>query len=107
MLTTLAAVAVGLAPFVVVVALFALSARWQRLRQEEAARQVAVTDAIHRELGAVAAPVVTKRAWGPWRLLIPVSFDRPTLVGRILTVAHRALPAPSQIVLVARGDSGR
>jgi predicted component of type VI protein secretion system len=103
MLTALAAVAVALTPFAAVVALLALSARWQRRRQEEAARQVAVTEAIHRELGAVAAPVVVKRAWGPWRVVIPVPLDRPTLVARILAVARPALPpAPVQIVLVAR-----
>lgn len=109
MLTSLIAVAVGLAPFVAVAVLLALSARWQRRRQEEAARQVAVTEAIHRELGAVAAPVVVRRAWGPWRVLIPVPFDRPALVARILSVAHRALPAsasPFQIVLVARARGG-
>ncbi|MCL6640545.1 MAG: hypothetical protein K6T92_04140 [Candidatus Rokubacteria bacterium] len=104
MLTALVAVAVALAPFVAVVALLALSARWQRRRQEEAAHQVAVTEAIHRELGAVAAPVVIKRAWGPWRVLIPVPLDRPALVARILAAAHQALPpAAVQIVLVARG----
>jgi hypothetical protein len=108
MLTALAAVAVGLAPFAAVLALLALSARWQRRRREGTARQVAITEAIHRELGAVAAPVVVKRPWGPWRVLIPVPFDRPALVARILAVTHRTLPpspAPVQIVLVARGEA--
>ncbi len=37
-----------------------LSRRVQRRREERVARQIALTDAIHRELGAVAAPDVTR-----------------------------------------------
>ncbi len=103
MLTALVAVAVGLTPFFAVAALLGLSSRWERRWQERVARQIAVTDAIHRELGAVAAPVVVKPVWGPWRVLIPVPGDRPALVARILAAAQGALagdPTAFQIVLV-------
>ena len=38
-------------------------------RRETIARQIAVTDAIHGELGAVVAPVVTRRLGGPWEVI--------------------------------------
>jgi len=60
-------------------------------RRETIARQIAVTDAIHGELGAVVAPVVTRRLGGPWEVVIPVPFDRPALVERVLAIAHRTL----------------
>lgn len=91
------------APFLAVVGLLILARIVERRREERTARQVAVTDAIHRELGAVVAPVVDKPVLGPWRVTIPVPFERPALVGSVLAVAHDALPAPPsrvQIVLV-------
>ncbi|MBI2014547.1 MAG: hypothetical protein HYS77_03270, partial [Candidatus Rokubacteria bacterium] len=60
-------------------------------RRETIARQIAVTDAIHGELGAVVAPVVTRRLGGAWEVRIPVPFDRPALVERVLAIAHRTL----------------
>lgn len=97
-----AAVAVTLAPFVAVAALLLLAQALERRRAERMARQVAVTEAIHRELGAVVAPVVDKPVLGPWRLRLPVPFERPALIARVLAAAGPELPAPVQVVLVPR-----
>lgn len=112
MLTALALLMVLLLPFLSIAAVVGLVEWAQRARREIVARQVAVTDAIHRELGAVVAPVVTKRAGGPWRVRIAVPFERPAIVGQVLAIAHRALVGPErparrlQIVLTSRGDAG-
>jgi hypothetical protein len=104
----LAAIVVTVLPFLAIAALLLLSQRMQRRRAERTARQVAVTDAIHRELGAVVAPVLEMPVLSPSRLLIPVPFDRPVLVGRVLAVAQRALEPgarPEQIVLVPQASA--
>lgn len=80
-----------LAPLAAVAGLMMLSGWIQHARDEVMARQVMVTDAIHRELGAVVAPVVKKRMGRPWELVMTVPFERPALVGMILAAAHRAL----------------
>lgn len=106
----LAPIAIALVPFLVVAGLLVLAERVQRRRDRVTARQVSITDAIHQELGAVAAPTVEEPAWGPWRVVIPVRFEDPGFAGRILTVAHRALagsPTRFQIVLVPQTARGR
>lgn len=84
--------------------------RVHEIREVSAHRQIVVTDAIHRELGPVVAPVVRKRPWGPWQLQIAVPFDRPGLVESVLRIARRALESltstPFEIVLVPRAEAG-
>lgn len=88
---------------------------WLRNWREEAIRrQIALTDAIDAELGAIVAPMVRKPLWGPWQIRIAVPFTRPAAVGRILAVAHEVLstadrmhPARYQIVLTPKQDSLR
>lgn len=64
-------------------------AAWRDRRSAEAhARQIAITDAIHRRVGALVAPTVEPRSWGPWRLTIPVPFEQPDLVASVLGIAH-------------------
>ena len=96
-------------PLVGLIALLLAAGRVQRARDERVLGQVAVTDAIHRELGAVVAPVVTYRLGRGWRVEIAVPFERPAVVGRIASVAHAALlrmdvrsAARSAIVLTAQ-----
>ena len=101
-----------LVPLLAMVGMLVLAARVQSARDAIAARQVAVTDAIHREVGPVVAPVVRKRAWGPWQVLIPVDFERPALVQAVLGIACEAVarfdPLTSvRIVLVARDAPAR
>jgi hypothetical protein len=96
MLTLLVtAIAVAL-PVVLVVAELRLAERLQRARRARIACQIAVTDAIHRELGAVVAPSISTRPWGRPRLVIPAPLGRPGIVATVLAIAHQTL---------RRGDS--
>ncbi len=86
----------------------------QNRRQEAIRRQIALTEAIDSQLGAIVAPVVKKPLWGPWQIQIAVPFARPATVGRILAVAHEVLsvadrmnPGRYQIVLTPKPDSTR
>jgi hypothetical protein len=108
MLTLLLTVAVVSVPFLGTVGLLLLATGWQRRRDTRVARQIAVTEAIHRELGAVVAPSMTGGAYGRPRLVIPVALERPNLVAAVLAIAHRVLRgwdaagARTEIVLVPR-----
>jgi hypothetical protein len=69
-------------------------AAWREKRADEArARQIAITDAIHRDVGALVAPTVEPRSWGPWRLNIPVPFERPEVVATVVDIAHASTRA--------------
>ncbi len=60
---------------------------WSRKRRQTAvARQIALTDALDGQLGAIVAPVVTKPLLGPWEIQIAVPFLRSTTVAGILSV---------------------
>ena len=65
--------------------------RMERARDARISRQVAVTDAIHRELGAVVAPFVKRRAGRDWRVEIAVPFESPAIVGRVVAIAQAAM----------------
>jgi hypothetical protein len=109
---TLAAVGVALTPLLVVTALLLLSARLQHARRRRAALQVAVTDALDRELGPVVAPVVGGRRWRTRELRISLPLERAAIAGRVLAIAHRALDEDRAtrrlpIVLVPQAASGR
>ncbi len=91
MLTALAVVVVAISPIVAVVLLLELAAWRERRVKAAVARQIALTDAIAAELGAIVAPVVRKPLWGPWQIEIAVPFGRPATVGTILSIAHRML----------------
>jgi hypothetical protein len=109
MLETVLAFAIAAAPFAALVALLSASARWQRARETAVARQIAVTDALHRELGALVSPVVTKPPLGPWQVSIPVPFRQPELLGRVVAIAHETLARMGaaehvEIVLTARPE---
>ena len=80
---------VALSPFVLVIAALKISTWRQRTRLAEIARQIAVTDAIHAELGAIVSPVVTRKLGRGWRLAIPVPLDRPDTVTQVLDAAYR------------------
>jgi len=86
---------VALFPVALLVAALRLSHWRQRTRLAEIARQIAVTDAIHAALGAVVSPVVRRRLWGGWRLMIPVPLDRPDTVTQVVGAAYGAF-SPSE-----------
>jgi hypothetical protein len=113
-LTLLGLLLVMLVPVVFIVPVLWLANRLERFRHEVRARQVAVTDAIHRRLGAIVSPTVRKRPWGPWEVLIPVPFTRPAVLGEVLAIARAALAPVDgvraerfQIVLVPQEEGGR
>jgi hypothetical protein len=87
----LGGLSLAIAPFAVIAALLVLSARVQDARARAAARQIALTDAVHREMGAVVAPTVTRPLVGPWQVEIPVPFRRADVVSRVLGIVHDTL----------------
>ena len=71
----------------------------QRRRADVIARQIAVTDAIHREFGAVVAPVV-RRAGGGWRVTLPMDARHPAMA-RIIELATCTLGSTVEVAVVA------
>jgi len=70
----------------------------QRRRAEVIARQIEVTDAIHREFGAVVAPTVHRAGRG-WRVTLPMDARHPGMA-RIVDLAAQTL-GPTATVDVA------
>ncbi|MGH6720230.1 MAG: hypothetical protein ACREER_13025 [Alphaproteobacteria bacterium] len=75
-------------PLVVLFVVFRLVESARAVRWDATLRQIALTDAIHRDLGAVVAPTVTRGLFGRWRVRVAVPFEQPALVGRVLEIAH-------------------
>ncbi len=60
---------------------------WSRKRRQAAIeRQILLTDALDRRLGAIVAPVVKKPLLGPWEIRIAVPLLRSTTAASILSV---------------------
>ncbi|HWC03228.1 MAG TPA: hypothetical protein VHF87_10680 [Methylomirabilota bacterium] len=78
-------------PILVILGLLALAAWRDRRREGMVARQIRLTDAITDELGPIVAPLVVKPVRGPWRIEIQVPVGRPSLVSRIVAIAHETL----------------
>ena len=95
MLSAVTVVAV-LLPVAMFTAALLLSTWRARTRLLAIARQIAVTDAIHGELGAVVSPVVRHRLWGRWQLMIPVPFDDLDTVTHVVRTAYGAFDAPER-----------
>lgn len=110
MATAFWAMVVAAIPLTIVIGLLRLADRFQQRRDASRARQIELTDAIHREMGAAAAPRVERR-WGRgWRVRMMVPLDKPVVVAAILRVTGRVFaPAGAgdalQIVLVPRCQS--
>src|SRR2546430_15745509 len=90
--TLLAVVVVTLFPLAVVLAPLLLAGWVERRRAAVIARQVELTEAIHRDLGAVVAPFVTRRPGRRWRVRIAVPFERPAVVEAVLAGGPRNVP---------------
>jgi hypothetical protein len=80
-------------PFAVVSGLLRLVERLQDRRDLQRDQQIMLTDAIHWELGAVAAPVVSRRPGGGWRVSMTVPIDRPEVVAALVRVTERHFAA--------------
>jgi len=108
-MTTLVAVliVVGI-PLVAVSVLLRLVERRQDRRDLQRDQQIMLTDAIHWELGAVAAPVVSRRFGGGWRVSMAVPIDRPAVVATLLRVTARhfaAEKAAERLEIVLRANT--
>lgn len=77
-----------LLPFLAVAGLLRLSARARARREACVARQIALTDAIHRELGAAAAPEVGRTVAGEWTVSVRVPFHHEETVSAITRIIH-------------------
>lgn len=82
------AITIALIPFLGVWGLLALTSRVAAARDVRVARQIALTDAIHRELGAVAAPDVRRSITGRWIVSVHLPLQREGLVGAIGRITH-------------------
>ena len=106
MTTGFVTVAVAAMPLVVIAGLLRLMDRLQRRREARYARQIELTDAIHREMGAVAAPTVERRRGGGWVVRMRVPLDRPAAVASLLGVTGQVFSSSGardalQIVLTS------
>lgn len=103
------AMAMMAAPFALVMGLLWLTRVIREKREAGVVRQIALTDAIHRELGAVAAPVVTRSWTRGWIVSVRVPLDHEGMVGVITRITHdlfrrldRQDPPRLSIVLIPR-----
>ena len=92
-------------PFAAVAGLLWLSARLRRRRAESVARQIALTDAIHRELGAAAAPAVSRSWTRGWVVSMRLPLRSEVTVGAISRITHDVFerldrPGPTRLALV-------
>ena len=71
----------------------------QRRRAATVARQIEVTDAIHREFGAIVAPTV-RRARGGWRVVLPMDV-RLAEAARVVELVAVTLGPAVEVAVVA------
>lgn len=90
--TKLAEIAIGIAvamiPFLTVAGLLGLSGHLRRREDDRINRQIAVTDAMHRELGAAAAPEVRRDWLGGWTVSAAVPFEQEKAVAAVARIVH-------------------
>ena len=89
MTTTMVGLALAMIPFVAVAVLLRVADHVARRREVRVARQIALTVAIHRELGAVAAPFVSRRFGGGWLVRMTAPLDRPGTTAALVRIAER------------------
>jgi hypothetical protein len=75
-------------PFLAIGALLWVTDRRARRRDTGVARQIALTDAIHRELGAVAAPDVRVGGSGEWVVSVRLPLHHERLVGTVTRITQ-------------------
>ena len=87
-LETETTIMIALIPFLAIWGLLRFVRAVERRRDARVARQIALTDAIHRELGAVAAPNV-RRTWsGEWVVSMRLALAREGTVGTITRITN-------------------
>ena len=93
MTALLAALVIVAIPFLAVTALLKLSERLQDRRELERDRQIELTDAIHWQLGPIAAPVVRRRLAGGWRVSMAIPLERSAEVAALVSLTARQFDA--------------
>ncbi len=83
------AIVIAMIPFLGVGGLLWARERIERRRLERIARQVMLTDAIHRELGAAAAPEVRQTRRDEWTVSMAVPIDSDAIVAALVRITHR------------------
>ncbi len=112
-MTTLIALVALAAPFLGIAGIFWLTGALRERRLRAVARQIELTDEIHRELGAAAAPFVRERARGRWQVRVAVPLDSPARVGAVVRIIQAFFAARDggaaglEIVLTPRSASRR
>jgi len=99
-MTALGVLVVLAIPVVALVALLRLTGALERRRAAVVARQIAVTDAIHAELGAVVAPLVRRGRGGRFVVVLAVP-PAPPHLARMVQIAQATLGPATDIVLTA------
>lgn len=100
-MTVLAVLVVLVVPVTVLIGLLRLATALERRRAQVVARQIALTDAIHAELGAVVAPIVRRGRRGRWIGVLALPPRHPE-IGRMVGIAQAMLGPAAEIVLVAQ-----
>src|SRR5690242_21540860 len=77
---------IALIPFLAVWVLLRVAGAVERRRLHRVTRQISLTDAIHRELGAAAAPEVRRTWTGEWVVSVRVALSREGTVGTIARI---------------------
>ena len=85
-MTTLIVLSTAAAPLLAIVGLFRLAGGIRGRRRRSIERQIALTDEIHRELGAAAAPFVHQRGRSGWLVRVAVPLDSPPTVAAIVGI---------------------
>ena len=80
-LETETTIMMALIPFLAVWGLLRVAQAVERRRERCVSRQIALTDAIHRELGAAAAPEVRRTWTGEWVVSMRLALSRESTVG--------------------------
>jgi hypothetical protein len=83
------AIVIAMIPFLGVGGLMWASQRIERRRTERIACQIMLTDAIHRELGAAAAPVVRQTRQDGWIVSMAVPIGSDAIVAALVRITHR------------------
>jgi hypothetical protein len=103
MTALLAALVVIGMPVVAVMALLTLANARERRRQVVINRQIDVTDAVHRQFGAIVAPTV-RRARRGWRVMLPMDPRDPRAA--VVEIAARTLGGGQDVEVVIVAPSG-
>ncbi len=85
-LETETTIMIALSPFRAVWGLLRVAQAVERRRERCVSRQIALTDAIHRELGAAAAPEVRRTWTGEWVVSMRLALSRESTVGTIARI---------------------